>query len=114
MMSTSVKLIERVGSPYFKLLFDIYHVSVMHGDVIRRIRRYHPFIGHYHTAGNPGRGELDDQQEIHYPAIIREILRTGYQGYVAHEFIPTGRIPCSLCAMAFRYAIRHCERALRS
>ena len=103
-----VKLIERVGSPYFKLLFDIYHVSVMHGDVIRRIRRYHPFIGHYHTAGNPGRGELDDQQEIHYPAIIREILRTGYQGCVAHEFIPTWKDPMQ----SLRHGIQVCDQVL--
>lgn len=80
----------------------------MHGDVIRRIRRYHPFIGHYHTAGNPGRGELDDQQEIHYPAIIREILRTGYQGYVAHEFIPTWKDPMQ----SLRHGIQVCDQVL--
>jgi hydroxypyruvate isomerase len=84
-----VELIKRVGSPNFKLLFDIYHVSVMNGDIIRRIRQYKDLIGHYHTAGNPGRGEIDDTQEINYPAIMREIVNTGYTGFVAHEFIPT-------------------------
>ena len=84
-----IDLINQVGSPHFKLLFDIYHVSVMNGDVIRRIRRHQELIGHYHTAGNPGRGELDDRQEINYPAIMREIVNTGYTGYVTHEFIPT-------------------------
>lgn len=84
-----VELIQRVGSPNMKLLFDIYHVSVMHGDVIRRIRQYYPLIAHYHTAGNPGRGELDGTQEINYPAVMRAILDTGYDGYVAQEFIPT-------------------------
>jgi hydroxypyruvate isomerase len=61
----------------------------MHGDVIRRIVQYHPLIGHYHTAGNPGRCELDEHQEINFPAIMKTILKTGYKGYVAHEFIPT-------------------------
>ena len=84
-----VELIKRVDSPNFKLLFDIYHVSVMNGDIIRRIRQYKDLIGHYHTAGNPGRGEIDDTQEINYPAIMREIVDTGYTGFVAHEFIPT-------------------------
>lgn len=83
-----VDLIKRVGSPNMKLLFDIYHVSIMNGDVIRRIRAYKDLIAHYHTAGNPGRNELDDSQEINYPAVMREILATGYQGYVTHEFIP--------------------------
>jgi hydroxypyruvate isomerase len=84
-----VEMINEVGSPNLKLLFDIYHVQVMHGDVIRRIRMYKDVIGHYHTAGNPGRAELDDQQEINYPPIMRAILETGYTGYVAQEFIPT-------------------------
>tara|TARA_R110002096_G_scaffold4501_38_gene21299 strand:+ start:4088 stop:4984 length:897 start_codon:yes stop_codon:yes gene_type:complete len=83
-----VDLINRVGSPNMKLLFDIYHVSIMNGDVIRRIRQYQDVIGHYHTAGNPGRGELDDDQEVNYPAIMHAILETGYTGFVAQEFIP--------------------------
>jgi len=100
-----VDLINRIGSAHFKLLFDIYHVSVMNGDVIRRIRRYHPVIGHYHTAGNPGRGELDNNQEINYPAIIREILRTGYEGFIAHEFIPTWNDPMA----SLRHGIQVCD-----
>lgn len=88
-----IDLVKRVGSESFKLLFDIYHVSVMNGDVIRRIRRNHDYIGHYHTAGNPGRGELDERQEICYPAVIAEIRKTGYEGYLAHEFIPTYEDP---------------------
>lgn len=82
-------LVKRVGSENFKLLFDIYHVSVMNGDLIRRIREDKDLIGHYHTAGNPGRGELDAHQEINYPAVIAEIKKTGYDGWMAHEFIPT-------------------------
>ena len=83
-----VDLIKQVDSPHMKLLFDVYHVSIMNGDVIRRIRKYKDVIGHYHTAGNPGRCELDDSQEINYPAVMKEILATGYTGYVAHEFLP--------------------------
>ena len=84
-----VKMIEKIGSPSFKLLFDVYHVQIMNGDVIRRIRQYKEFIGHYHVAGNPGRAELDDTQEINYPPVMKAILETGFDGYVAHEFIPT-------------------------
>lgn len=84
-----IDMIKKVDSPNMKLLFDIYHVSIMNGDIIRRIRKYKDYIGHYHTAGNPGRGELDGGQEINYPAIMREILKTGYDLYVAQEFIPT-------------------------
>lgn len=83
-----VELIRRVDSPKMKLLFDIYHVQIMNGDVIRRIGQYKDVICHYHTAGNPGRGELDDTQEINYPAVMKAILETGYTGYVAQEFIP--------------------------
>ena len=81
-------IVKRVGSPYVKLLFDIYHVEIMNGDVIRRLRQYGHIIGHVHTAGNPGRGELDDRQEINYPAVMRALLDIGYKGYVGHEFIP--------------------------
>ena len=83
-----VDLIRRVDSPKMKLLFDIYHVQIMNGDVIRRIGQYKEVICHYHTAGNPGRGELDDTQEINYPAVMKAILETDYTGYVAQEFIP--------------------------
>jgi len=82
-------IIRKVGSPRMKLLFDIYHAQIMDGDIIRRIRQYSDYIGHYHTAGNPGRNELDDTQEINYPAIMKEIVKTGYAGYIGHEFIPT-------------------------
>lgn len=84
-----VDLIKQVDSPNMKLLFDVYHVQIMNGDVIRRIRQYKDVIGHYHTAGNPGRAELDETQEINYPAVMKTIVETGYQGYVAQEFIPT-------------------------
>ncbi len=84
-----IEAIRKVGSPNFKLLFDIYHVQIMHGDIIRNIRNLNEYIGHYHTAGNPGRAELDDTQEINYPAVMMEILKTGFDGYVAQEFIPT-------------------------
>jgi hydroxypyruvate isomerase len=82
------EIVKRVNSNWVKLLFDIYHVEIMNGDVIRRLRQYHDIIGHVHTAGNPGRGELDDHQEINYPAIMRALLEVGYNGYVGQEFIP--------------------------
>lgn len=94
-------LVNEMDSPNFKLLFDIYHVQIMNGDLIRNIRKYHPVIGHYHTAGNPGRGELDDQQEINYPAVIRAIVATGYQGYIAQEFIPTAADPIASLEQAY-------------
>jgi len=84
-----MEIIKQVGSPRMKLLFDIYHVQIMDGDVISRIRQYKDYIGHYHTAGNPGRCEIDDKQEINYKPIMEEIARTGYTGYVGQEFIPT-------------------------
>jgi hydroxypyruvate isomerase len=84
-----VDIIRRVGSPNLKLLFDIYHVQIMDGDVIRRIRQHQQYIGHIHTAGNPGRGELDQTQEINYPAVMQALLDVGYQGFVGQEFIPT-------------------------
>jgi len=84
-----IDIIKQVGSPRMKLLFDIYHVQIMDGDVISRIRQHAEFIGHIHTAGNPGRAELDDQQEINYPPIMRALLEVGYSGYVGQEFIPT-------------------------
>ncbi|TWU41988.1 TIM barrel protein [Novipirellula artificiosorum] len=87
------ELVTAMDSPKFKLLFDIYHVQIMNGDLIRNIRDYHPIVGHYHTAGNPGRGELNEHQEINYPAVIRAIVDTGYQGYIAQEFLPTSDNP---------------------
>ena len=85
-----VQLCEAVGSPRFKLLYDIYHMQIMEGDLIRTIRKHIRHIGHFHTAGNPGRHNLDDNQEIHYPAVMRAIADSGYEGYVGHEFGPVG------------------------
>jgi hydroxypyruvate isomerase len=82
------KLVARVGSERFKLLYDIYHMQIMEGDVIRTIRGNHRAIGHYHTAGVPGRHEIDESQELYYPPIMRAIRDTGFTGYVAQEFIP--------------------------
>ncbi|WP_041734754.1 hydroxypyruvate isomerase family protein [Dyadobacter fermentans] len=81
-------LCEMVGSENFKLLYDIYHMSIMEGDVIATIKQYHKYIGHYHTGGVPGRAEIDDTQELYYPAIMKAIVDTGYKGFVAQEFIP--------------------------
>ncbi len=99
------KLVSGVGSKNFKLLFDVYHVQVMNGDVIHRIKQYKDIIGHYHTAGCPGRGELDDTQEINYPPVLRAILETGYEGYVAQEFIPTWKDP----VQSLRHAAEVCD-----
>ena len=84
-----VELCKHLGSDNFKLLYDIYHMQIQEGDIIRSIRNYHPYFGHYHTAGVPGRHEIDETQELYYPAIIRAIHETGFKGYVAQEFIPT-------------------------
>ena len=83
-----VELCKRIGSPNFKLLYDIYHMQIDEGDVIRTIRDYNTYIGHYHTAGVPGRHEIDETQELYYPAIMKAILATGFNDYVAQEFIP--------------------------
>ena len=83
-----VALCQKLSSPRFKLLYDIYHMQIMEGDVIATIQRHHAHLAHYHTAGVPGRHELDEKQELYYPAIVRAILETGYQGFLAQEFIP--------------------------
>jgi hydroxypyruvate isomerase len=85
----TIEIIRQIGSPRVKLLFDIYHVQIMHGDVTARIRQHKEFIAHIHTAGNPGRNEIDDTQEINYPPIMKALLEIGYDGYVGQEFIPT-------------------------
>ena len=85
-----------VDSPAVKLLYDIYHMQIMEGDIIRTIRHYHTHFAHYHTAGNPGRHELDDTQELQYKPIIQAIVATGYTGYIGHEFIPTRDIETGL------------------
>jgi hydroxypyruvate isomerase len=84
-----VEVMKGVGSPKVKLLYDIYHMQIMEGDVIRTITQYKDYIGHYHTAGVPGRHELDNEQEINWPAVMQAIIKAGNNGYVAHEFIPT-------------------------
>jgi hydroxypyruvate isomerase len=96
-----VELVKKVGSPRFKLLYDIYHMQIMEGDVIRTIGENKEFIGHYHTGGNPGRHEIDETQELYYPAIMKAILESGYDGYVAQEFIPS-RDPLTSLAQGFR------------
>jgi len=79
---------KRVGSERLKLLYDIYHMQIMEGDMIATIRENHQYIGHYHTGGVPGRNEIDDTQEIYYPAVMKAIVATGYKGYVGQEFVP--------------------------
>ena len=99
------EIIKQVGSPRLKLLFDIYHVQIMDGDVIRRIRQHKDHIGHIHTAGVPGRGELDEKQEVNYPAVMRAIAEAKIEAYVGQEFIPTRdaleglRQACEVCAV---------------
>ncbi|MHC4645268.1 MAG: hydroxypyruvate isomerase family protein [Planctomycetota bacterium] len=85
-----VELCRKVASGRLKILYDIYHAQIMEGDVIRTIRDYKDYIGHYHTGGNPGRHEIDQTQELYYPAIMRAVAETGFKGYVGQEFIPTG------------------------
>jgi hydroxypyruvate isomerase len=85
-----VQVVKAVNSPRVKLLYDIYHMQVMEGDIIRTIQENHPHIAHYHTAGNPGRHELDANQELNYRAIVQAIIATGYTGYLGQEFVPLG------------------------
>src|SRR6266850_1502079 len=103
-IETAVEVCKRVGSERMKVLFDIYHVQIMEGDLIARIKEFHPYIGHYHTAGVPGRGELDDTQEINYAPLMKTIVETGYQGYVGQEFIPVRDKVASL-----NQAVRVCD-----
>ncbi|MFA6087035.1 hydroxypyruvate isomerase family protein [Mucilaginibacter sp.] len=86
--SWGAELAKRLGSENFKLLYDIYHMQIDEGDVIRNIRQYHQYIAHYHTGGVPGRNEIDESQELFYPAIMRAIIEVGHKGFVAQEFIP--------------------------
>lgn len=87
-LELTVEIVKQVGSPRLKVLFDIYHVQIMHGDVITRLLQHQAYIGHIHTAGNPGRNEIGDTQEINYPGIMKAIASMKYQGYVGQEFIP--------------------------
>jgi hydroxypyruvate isomerase len=96
-----VKLCKKVGSPRFKLLYDIYHMQIMEGDVIATVTKHKDSMAHYHTGGVPGRHEIDDTQELNYPAIVKAILATGYDGYLGQEFIPK-REPISSMAQAFK------------
>ncbi len=86
-----IELVKRVGSENFKLLYDIYHMQIDEGDVIRTIKNNHQYFGHYHTGGVPGRNEIDESQELFYPAIMKAIIATGFKGYVAQEFIPAAK-----------------------
>ena len=103
-----VELVKRIGSPNFKLLYDIYHMQIDEGDVIRSIQNYNQYIGHYHTAGVPGRHEINESQELFYPAIMDAIVKTGFKDYVAQEFIPTGKDNDAKIA-ALRKAIQTCD-----
>ncbi len=100
-----VELCKRVGSERFKLLYDIYHMQIMEGDIIATIKRDHQYFGHYHTGGVPGRAEIDDTQELYYPAIMKAIVDTGYQGYVAQEFIPKRPDPIA----SLKQAVEICD-----
>ena len=86
-----IALCKKLVSENFKLLFDIYHMQINEGDIIRTIKNNHQYFGHYHTAGVPGRHEIDENQELNYPAIMRAIVDTGFKGYVAQEFIPVAQ-----------------------
>jgi hydroxypyruvate isomerase len=103
-MAWGVEVCKKVGSDNVKILYDIYHAQIMEGDIIRTIRKDHQYIGHYHTGGNPGRNEIDETQELYYPAIMRAIVKTGYKDYVAHEFKPKNDPIESLA-----YAVRICD-----
>ncbi|MGZ3778895.1 MAG: hydroxypyruvate isomerase family protein, partial [Mucilaginibacter sp.] len=83
-----VELCKRINSPNFKLLFDIYHMQIMEGDIVRNITDYHQYLAHFHTGGIPGRHEIDDTQELFYPAVMRAIVAAGFKGYVGQEFVP--------------------------
>jgi hydroxypyruvate isomerase len=87
-LERSVEICRQIGSERMKVLFDLYHVQIMHGDLVTRIKRHAAFIGHVHTAGVPGRGEIDDTQEINYPPLMQALLEVGYKGVVGQEFIP--------------------------
>ncbi|WP_434028034.1 hydroxypyruvate isomerase family protein [[Pseudomonas] boreopolis] len=100
-----VELCKRIGSSHFGLLYDIYHMQIMEGDIIASIRRNHQYFVHYHTAGVPGRHEIGENQELYYPAICRAIRETGFDGYLAQEFIPEAPDPVA----SLREAIRLCD-----
>jgi len=103
-----IELCKRLDSPNFKLLYDIYHMQINEGDVIRTIQNHHQYFGHYHTAGVPGRHEIDDTQELYYPAIMRAIQATGFNDYVAQEFMPK-RATIAEKIESLQAAIRICD-----
>jgi hydroxypyruvate isomerase len=102
-----VALLEKMGNPNMKLLYDIYHMQIMEGDVIATIKKYNKYFGHYHTAGVPGRHEIDDSQELNYPAIMKAIAATGFKGFVAQEFIPVAQDKLD----SLRKAVALCDTA---
>jgi hydroxypyruvate isomerase len=87
----AIELCKRIGSPNFKILYDIYHMQISEGDIIATIKKNHEYFGHYHTAGVPGRNDIDETQELFYPAIMKAIIETGYKGYVAQEFMASAK-----------------------
>ncbi len=97
-----IELCKRVGSENLKLLYDIYHMQISEGDIIRTIQNNHQYFGHYHTAGVPGRNEINEEQELYYPAIMRAIVATGFKGYVAQEFIPKQQDKVASLSQAIR------------
>ena len=101
----AVDVCDAIGSERLKILYDIYHQQIMQGDQIVRIQKFQDYIAHYHTAGVPGRKELDETQEINYPAVMKTIVATGYQGFVGHEFIPTSEQPMA----SLRQAVNVCD-----
>jgi len=103
-----VELVKRIGSPNFKLLYDIYHMQIDEGDVIRTISTNYQYFGHYHTAGVPGRHEIDESQELYYPAIMKAIVTTGFKDYVAQEFLPTRKENNSKIA-SLKKAVKICD-----
>jgi hydroxypyruvate isomerase len=103
-----IELCKRIGSPNFKLLFDIYHMQIDEGDIIRTIKEQNQYLGHYHTGGVPGRHEIDETQELYYPAIMEAIKTTGFRDYVAQEFVPTGKDNEAKIS-ALRKAVETCD-----
>lgn len=104
----TIELCKRIGSPNFKILYDIYHMQISEGDIINTIQKNHQYFGHYHTAGVPGRHEINETQELYYPAIMKAIAATGYKGYVAQEYMPTGKTTDEKIA-ALKKAIKVCD-----
>lgn len=104
----TIELCKRLGSPNFKILYDIYHMQISEGDIIHTIKQHHQYFGHYHTAGVPGRNEITENQELYYPAIMKAIVETGYKGYVAQEYLPTGKTKEEKLA-ALKDAVKRCD-----